>query len=84
MAKKDAKARLIRWILLLQEDLEIKDKKGVVKNVVVDHLSRIPNAPIEITPIHEDFPDEQLLTICHEFWYANIVNYLTIRQIPSE
>ena len=64
MQKKDAKARLIRWILLLQEfDLEIKDKKGV-ENVVVDHLSRIPNAPIETIPINENFPDEHIFTMC--------------------
>jgi len=38
LTKKDAKARLICWILLLLKfDLEIHDKKGA-KNVVVDRI----------------------------------------------
>ena len=41
MAKKDAKPRLIQWVLLLQEfDLEIRDQEGT-RNMVADHLSRL-------------------------------------------
>ena len=41
MAKKEAKQRLIMWVLLLQEfNQEIKDKKGC-DNVIADHLSRV-------------------------------------------
>ena len=55
LTKKDAKPRLLRWILLLQEfDLEIKDKKGT-ENIVADHLSRLEGIKLEQVPINDDF-----------------------------
>ena len=78
MAKKDAKPRLIKWVLLLQEfDLEIKDKKGS-DNVIVDHLSRLEKTAEKETKIVENFPDEQLFLLSIQTpWYADIGNYLS-------
>ncbi|XP_048602322.1 uncharacterized protein LOC125581268 [Brassica napus] len=61
LAKKDAKPRLLRWILLLQEfDLEIKDRPGV-ENGVADHLSRLK---VECgIPIDDRLPEEQMMAI---------------------
>ncbi|XP_073137280.1 uncharacterized protein [Henckelia pumila] len=80
LAKKDAKPRLIRWILLLQEfDLEIRDKKGV-ENVVADHLSRLEcitdDAQNEVKDIDDWFPDEKLFAIESSPWYAHFANFL--------
>ncbi|GKG50139.1 reverse transcriptase domain-containing protein, partial [Tanacetum coccineum] len=62
-AKKDAKARLLRWVLLLQEfDFEVIDTKGA-ENYVADHLSRFENPyenVLDPQEINETFPLEAL------------------------
>ncbi|CAN6695152.1 unnamed protein product [Malus baccata var. baccata] len=84
LMKKEAKPRLIRWMLLLQEfDIEIRDKKGS-ENVVADHLSCLVHEE-DVVPIPETFPDEQLMPIEVSMpWYADLVNYLASKVIPSE
>ncbi|RVW61704.1 Retrovirus-related Pol polyprotein from transposon 17.6 [Vitis vinifera] len=85
LTKQDAKARLIRWILLLQEfNLQIRDKKGV-ENVVADHLSRLViTHDSHGLPIYDDFPDESLMSIEVAPWYSHIANYLVTGEVPSE
>jgi hypothetical protein len=63
MSKKDAKPRLIRWVLLLQEfDLHIVDRKGA-KNPVADNLSRFENIYFDLIPVNDSFPNEQLVSL---------------------
>ena len=87
MAKKEAKPRLIRWVLLLQEfDLEIKDKKGC-DNVIVDHLSRVEKTIVkeEEMEVAKNFPDEQSFQLSFQLpWYADIVNFLACEVMPLE
>ena len=64
LEKKDAKPRLIRWVLLLQEfDLHIIDRKAA-ENPVADNSSRLENVPDDPLPIDDSFPDEH----CLEFY----------------
>ncbi|GKC95050.1 reverse transcriptase domain-containing protein [Tanacetum coccineum] len=88
LAVQDAKSRLIRWILLLQEfDIEIRDKRGA-ENLAADHLSRLENPELgKLTKakIRDLFPKEQLMSITNqsnEPWYADYANYLASRELP--
>nr|GFA23831.1 reverse transcriptase domain-containing protein [Tanacetum cinerariifolium] len=81
-SKKDAKARLLRWILLLQEfDFKVIDTRGA-ENYAADHLSRLEN-PYENTfdpkEINETFSLESLNKVAHKDprtpWFADLANY---------
>nr|GEU67861.1 reverse transcriptase domain-containing protein [Tanacetum cinerariifolium] len=81
-AKKDAKSRLLRWILLLQEfDFKVIDTRRA-ENYAADHLSRLEN-PYENTfdpkEINETFPLESLNKVAHKDpstpWFADLANY---------
>nr|GEW80762.1 reverse transcriptase domain-containing protein [Tanacetum cinerariifolium] len=62
-AKKDAKASLLQWVLLLQEfDFNVLDTKGA-ENLAADHLSRLENLNenvLDPKEINETFPLETL------------------------
>ncbi|GJT38872.1 reverse transcriptase domain-containing protein [Tanacetum coccineum] len=83
LAKQDAKPRLLRWILLLQEfDVIIHDKKGA-ENLAADHLSRLENphqSELEKKEITKTFPLETLGMVTFRSddstpWFADFANY---------
>ncbi|GJR00779.1 reverse transcriptase domain-containing protein [Tanacetum coccineum] len=83
LAKQDAKPRLLRWILLLQEfDVFICDKKGA-ENLAADHLSRLENpyqSELEKKEITKTFSLEtvDMVTFCGNDstpWFSDFANY---------
>ncbi|XP_075088187.1 uncharacterized protein LOC142170230 [Nicotiana tabacum] len=88
MTKKDSKARLMRWTLLLQEfDLEMVDWKETESHVA-DHLSRLEEEgrPKYGLEINDAFPDEQLLSVSLNSmpWFVDVTNFLVTGIVPSE
>ena len=86
MTKRDAKPRLFRLELLLQEfDFELKDQKGS-EIVVAHHLSRLPEPNDESSPIQDEMFEETLMTtlvVGKAPWFADIANYLACRELPE-
>ncbi|GJT21364.1 reverse transcriptase domain-containing protein [Tanacetum coccineum] len=82
-AKKDSKARLLWWVLLLQEfTFKVIDTKGA-ENLVADHLSRLENPyenVLDPKEVNEKFPLETLNMVTSRSdsstpWFADYANY---------
>nr|GFA48257.1 reverse transcriptase domain-containing protein [Tanacetum cinerariifolium]GFA49295.1 reverse transcriptase domain-containing protein [Tanacetum cinerariifolium] len=82
-AKKDSKARLLRWVLLLQEFIfKVIDTKGA-ENLAADHLSQLENPHqnvLDPTEINESFPLETLNLVSTRGnsgtpWFADFAIY---------
>ncbi|GKB67029.1 reverse transcriptase domain-containing protein [Tanacetum coccineum] len=82
-AKKDSKARLLWWVLLLQEfDFNVIDTKGA-ENLMANHLSRLENPyenVLDPKEVNEKFPLETLNMVTSRNnsstpWFAVYANY---------
>nr|GEW70187.1 reverse transcriptase domain-containing protein [Tanacetum cinerariifolium] len=81
-AKKDSKARLLRWVLLLQEfTFKVIATKGA-ENLAADHLSRLENLHQNVfdpKEINESFPLKTLNLVSSRgnqstLWFADFAN----------
>nr|GEW93802.1 reverse transcriptase domain-containing protein [Tanacetum cinerariifolium] len=95
-SKKDANARLLRWVLLLQEfDFKVLDMKGA-ENLMADHLSRLENPyenVLDPKEINETFPLETLSMVTFRgdsssSWFVDFANYhagnFIVKGMPSQ
>nr|GEW74570.1 reverse transcriptase domain-containing protein [Tanacetum cinerariifolium] len=82
-AKKDSKARLLHWVLLLQEfTFKVVDTKGA-ENLAADYLSRLENPHqnvLDPKEMNESFPLETLYMVSSHGnsstpWFADFANY---------
>nr|GEY86155.1 hypothetical protein [Tanacetum cinerariifolium] len=82
-AKKDLKARLLRWVLLLQQfTFKVIDTKGA-ENLAAHHLSRLENPHqnmLDPKEINESFPLETLNLVSTRGnqstpWFVDFANY---------
>nr|GEZ39389.1 DNA-directed DNA polymerase [Tanacetum cinerariifolium] len=89
-AKKDAKVRLLRWVILLQEfDFKVLDIK-VAENLAADHLSRLENPyenVLDPKEINETFPLETLSMVTFRgdssaSWFTHFANYHAAYKTP--
>nr|GEV88850.1 hypothetical protein [Tanacetum cinerariifolium] len=84
--KQDAKQRLIRWILLLQ-DFDIKKDREGTENVAADYLSIIENEETsDDSEVNENFPGETLMEIDtkDDKWFTDFANYLVNFDIKKD
>nr|GEX86183.1 reverse transcriptase domain-containing protein [Tanacetum cinerariifolium] len=81
--KKDSKARLLRWVLLLQElTFKVINTKGA-ENLAADHLSQLENPyqnVLDTKEINESFPLKTLNLVSTRGnsstpWFADFANY---------
>nr|GEW10644.1 reverse transcriptase domain-containing protein [Tanacetum cinerariifolium] len=93
---KDSKARLLRWVLLLQEfTFKVIGTKGA-KKLAADHLSRLENPHqnmLDPKEINESFPLEKINLVSFRGnsstpWFVDFANYhagnLVVKEMSSQ
>jgi len=81
--KPDVNAKVIRWLLLLQQfDITINDKPSR-ENAIADFLSRLAFPVDEEEMVDDQLLDDNLFPILvPSLWFVDIANYLVATWSP--